>query len=67
MLRSTVESAQRARVDGHKRVRGSKVHAVVDILGAHRLLSLVFRQIRTYPPEAVRVVWNGWAAPDKTA
>ena len=35
-LRSTVESGQRAGVDGHKRVRGSKVHrvhAVVDTMG----------------------------------
>jgi transposase len=32
-LRSTVESGQRAGVDGHKRVRGSKVHAVVDSMG----------------------------------
>jgi transposase len=32
-LRSTVESGQRAGVDGHKLVRGSKVHAVVDTLG----------------------------------
>jgi transposase len=32
-LRSTVESGARAGVDGNKRVRGSKVHAVVDTLG----------------------------------
>jgi transposase len=32
-LRSTVESGQRAGVDGHKQVRGSKVHAVVDSMG----------------------------------
>jgi transposase len=32
-LRSTVESGQRAGVDGHKRIRGSKVHAVVDTMG----------------------------------
>jgi transposase len=32
-LRSTVESGQRAGVDGHKRIRGSKVHAVVDSMG----------------------------------
>jgi transposase len=32
-LRSTVESGSRAGVDGHKRVRGSKVHAVVDTMG----------------------------------
>src|SRR5215831_4215386 len=32
-LRSTVESGQRAGVDGHKRVRGSKVPAVVDTMG----------------------------------
>jgi len=32
-LRSTVESGQRAGVDGHKRVRGSKVHVVVDTMG----------------------------------
>jgi hypothetical protein len=32
-LRSTVESGSRAGVDGHKRVRGTKVHAVVDIMG----------------------------------
>jgi len=32
-LRSTVESGQRAAVDGHKRLRGSKVHAVVDSMG----------------------------------
>jgi len=31
--RSTVESGQRAGVDGHKRVRGSKVHVVVDTMG----------------------------------
>src|SRR6476660_1671386 len=33
MLRSTVESGQRAGVDAHKRIRGSKVHAVVDTMG----------------------------------
>jgi transposase len=32
-LRSTVESGQRAGVDGQKRVRGSKVHAVVETMG----------------------------------
>jgi transposase len=32
-LRSTVESGQRAGVDGHKRIRGSKVHAVADTMG----------------------------------
>jgi transposase len=32
-LRSTVESGQRAGIDGHKRVRGSKVHTVVDSMG----------------------------------
>ena len=32
-LRSTVESGARAGVDGNKRVRGSKVHAVVDTMG----------------------------------
>ena len=32
-LRSTVESGQRAGVDGNKRVRGSKVHAAVDTMG----------------------------------
>jgi transposase len=32
-LRSTEESGARAGVDGHKRVRGSKVHAVVDSMG----------------------------------
>jgi transposase len=32
-LRSRVESGQRAGVDGNKRVRGSKVHAVVDSMG----------------------------------
>ena len=32
-LRSTVESGSRAGVDGNKRVRGSKVHAVVDTMG----------------------------------
>jgi transposase len=32
-LRSTVESGQRAGVDGQKRIRGSKVHAVVDSMG----------------------------------
>jgi transposase len=31
--RSTVESGQHAGVDGHKRVRGAKVHAVVDTMG----------------------------------
>jgi transposase len=33
-LRSTEESGARAGVDGHKGVRGSKVHGVVDTLGA---------------------------------
>ena len=33
ILRSTVESGQRAGVDGQKQVRGSKVHAVVDSMG----------------------------------
>lgn len=37
-LRSTPESAARAARDGHKRTRGSKVHAAVDTLG--RLLAL---------------------------
>jgi transposase len=32
-LRSTVESGPRAGYDGHKRVRGSKVHMAVDTLG----------------------------------
>jgi transposase len=32
-LRSTVESGPRAGLDGHKQVRGSKVHAVVDTMG----------------------------------
>jgi transposase len=32
-LRSTVESGARAGVDGHKQIRGSKVHAVVDTMG----------------------------------
>jgi transposase len=32
-LRSTVESGARAGVDGNKRVRGSKIHAVVDTMG----------------------------------
>jgi hypothetical protein len=37
-LHSTVASGARAGVDGNTRMRGSKVHAVVDILG--RLLAL---------------------------
>lgn len=32
-LRSTPESGQRAGYDGHKRTKGSKLHAVVDTLG----------------------------------
>jgi transposase len=39
-LRSRVESGQRAGVDGHKRVRGSKVHAVVDTLGTRLALAV---------------------------
>jgi transposase len=38
-LRSTPESGPRAGYDGHKRTRGSKVHAAVDTLG--HLLALV--------------------------
>ncbi len=39
-LRSTEESGARAGVDGHKRVRGSKVHAVVDTMGSLLALSV---------------------------
>ena len=39
-LRSTVESGQRAGVDGHKGIRGSKVHAVVDTMGTLLALSV---------------------------
>jgi len=44
-LRSTVESGQRAGVDGHKRVRGTKVHAVVDTMGT--LLALAVTPANT--------------------
>ena len=44
-LRSTVESGQRAGVDGHKRIRGSKVHAVVVAMGT--LLALVVTPANT--------------------
>jgi hypothetical protein len=33
-LRSTVESGQRAGADGHIRISGSKVQAVIDAIGA---------------------------------
>ena len=39
-LRSTEESGARAGVDGHKRVRGLKVHAVVDTMGSLLALSV---------------------------
>src|SRR5437899_3858582 len=39
-LRSTVESGARAGIDGHKGVRGSKVHVVVDTMGALLALSV---------------------------
>jgi transposase len=39
-LRSTVERGQRAGVDGHKQVRGSKVHAVVAIMGTRLALAV---------------------------
>jgi transposase len=39
-LRSTVESGERAGVDGHKGVRGSKVHVVVDTMGTLLALSV---------------------------
>ena len=45
-LRSTVESGQRAGVDGQKGVRGSKVHAVVDTMGT--LLALAVTPANVY-------------------
>ncbi len=69
-LRSTVESGQRAGVDGHKRVRGSKVHAVVDTLGTllalavtpaneaeRRQLSALAQRVQEVTGEAVEVIY----------
>ena len=69
-LRSTVESGQRAGVDGHKRVRGSKVHAVVDTMGtllalavtpAHeaerRQLSALAQRVQEVTGESVELIY----------
>jgi transposase len=69
-LRSTVESGQRAGVDGQKRVRGSKLHAVVDTMGTllalavtpaneaeRRQVGLLSRQIQDVTGEQVEVLY----------
>jgi transposase len=69
-LRSTVESGQRAGIDGHKQVRGSKVHAVVDSMGTllalgvtpaneaeRRQIAALAEQVQEVTGEAVEVVY----------
>jgi transposase len=69
-LRSTVESGQRARVDGHNRVRGSKVHVVVDTMGTllamsvtaaneaeRRQLSALAQRVQEVTGETVQVLY----------
>jgi transposase len=69
-LRSTVESGARAGVDGHKRVRGSKVHAVVDTMGTllalavtpaneaeRRQVDVVARQVQEVTGARVEVLY----------
>jgi transposase len=69
-LRSTVESGHRAGVDGHKQVRGSKVHAVVDSMGTllalavtpaneaeRRQVAALARQVREVTGERVEVLY----------
>jgi transposase len=69
-LRSTEESGQRAGVDGHKGVRGSKVHAVVDTMGTLLALSVtpanaaerrqvgaLAKQVQEVTGEAVEVLY----------
>jgi transposase len=69
-LRSTVESGQRAGVDGHKRVRGSKVHAVVETLGTllalavtpaneaeRQQLTTLAQQVQEVTGETVQVIY----------
>jgi transposase len=69
-LRSTVESGQRAGVDGHKRVRGSKVHAVVATMGTllalavtpanaadRRQLSVLTQRVQAVTGETVEVLY----------
>jgi transposase len=69
-LRSTVESGSRAGVDGNKRVRGSKVHAVVDTLGTllalavtpaneaeRRQLSALAQRVQEVTGESVELIY----------
>jgi transposase len=69
-LRSTVESGQRAGVDGQKRVRSSKVHAVVDTMGTllalrvtpaneaeRRQISALAQRVREVTGETVEVLY----------
>jgi transposase len=67
-LRSTVESGQRAGIDGHKQVRGSKVHAVVDSMGTllavtpaneaeRRQIAALAEQVQEVTGEAVDLVY----------
>jgi transposase len=69
-LRSTVESGQRAGVDGNKRVRGSKVHAVVDSMGTllavavtpaneaeRRQLSALAQRVQEVTRESVELIY----------
>jgi transposase len=69
-LRSTVESGQRAGVDGHKRIRGSKVHAVVETMGTllalavtpaneaeRRQLSALAQRVQEVTGETVEVLY----------
>jgi transposase len=69
-LRSTVDSGQRAGVDGHKRVRGSKVYAVVDSMGTllaltvtpandaeRRQLSALAERVQEMTGETAKVVY----------
>jgi transposase len=80
-LRSTVESGSRAGVDGHKRVRGSKVHVVVDTMGAllalamtpanaaeRRQVAALAQQVREVTGETVQVIYADAASTgDETA
>jgi transposase len=69
-LRSTVESGQRAGVDGHKRIRGSTVHAVVETMGTllalavtpanqaeRRQLSALAQRVQEVTGETVEVLY----------
>ena len=81
-LRSTVESGQRARVDGHKQMRGSQVHAVVDTMGtllalavtpaneaARRQVDVLAKQVQEATGERIEVLYAdaGYTGADAAA